>query len=208
MELSVLNNKGNKTDRKVKLDDKIFGVEPNDHAIYLDVKQYQAFQRHGKHSTRERNRIAGSTKKIKRQKGTGTARSGDIKSPIFRGGGRVFGPEPRKYGFRLNKKIKRLARYSALTYKARNKGLTVLEDVKLKAPKTKEYDQILGNLKVNDKKTLVVLPENDKNLYLSSRNIPNSKVVNIRELNTYDIMNADHVIFLESSVAKIPEVLK
>jgi len=172
MELTVLNIKGEDTGRKVKLDDSVFGIEPNDHAIYLDAKQYMANRRQGTHDSRERSDLKGSTRKIKRQKGTGTARFGDIKNPIFRGGGRVFGPHPRDYRFKLNKKVKLLARLSALSYKVKDEGIIVIEDFKLDAPRTKDYIHILESLKLNDKKSLMVLKESDKNIYLSARNVP------------------------------------
>jgi large subunit ribosomal protein L4 len=208
MDIAVLNIKGEDTGRKVSLTDDIFGIEPNDHAIYLDVKQYLAKQRQGTHKTKERAEITGSTKKIKRQKGTGTARAGSIKSPIFRGGGRVFGPRPRNYSFKLNKKVKQLARKSALSYKAKAKEVFVLENFNMEAPKTKEYQNILQSLKLNDKKTLVVLDTPNKNVYLSSRNLKNSKVSTVDEMNTYAILNADSVIFAEGSVEKIQNILK
>ena len=200
MELAVLNTAGKDTGKKVKLNEKVFGIEPNDHAIYLDVKQILANKRQGTHKSKERAEITGSTKKIKRQKGTGTARAGSIKSPVFRGGGRVFGPRPRNYGFKLNKKVKQLARISALSYKAKSDAVVVVEDFSFEAPKTKEYQSILNNLKISDKKSLLVLNEQNKSIYLSSRNLQGSKVVSISELNTYDIMNASVVIFVESSL--------
>lgn len=200
MEVSVLNTTGKETGKKIKLKNSIFGIEPNDHAIYLDVKQILANKRQGTHKSKERGEIAGSTRKIKRQKGTGTARSGSIKSPIFRGGGRTFGPQPRDYGFKLNKKVKQLARKSALTYKAKSKAIMVLEDFNFEAPKTKEYIDLLSNLKINDKKSLVILDEPNNNIYLSSRNIQGSKVVTRSELNTYEIMKATNLIFIESSL--------
>lgn len=208
MEIAVLKNSGEDTGRKVSLSDDIFGIEPNDHAIYLDVKQFLANQRQGTHKSKERAEIVGSTKKIKRQKGTGTARAGSIKSPIFRGGGRVFGPQPRNYSFKLNKKLKVLARKSALAYKAQDNGLVVLEDFSMEAPKTKEYVSLLNNLSLGDKKTLVVVAESDKNVALSSRNIQNSKVVTADSLNTYDLLNAESVVLSESSVEKIENLLK
>ena len=176
MELSVLNINGTETGRTVTLNEQIFGIEPNDHAIYLDVKQYLANQRQGTHKSKERGEIAGSTKKIKKQKGTGTARAGAITSPVFVGGGRVFGPRPRNYGFKLNKKVKQLARKSALSYKAQDNDIFVVENFELAAPKTKELINIANNLKINDKKSVFVLPEENKNLYLSSRNLPGVSV--------------------------------
>ena len=200
MELEVLDIKGKGTGKKVKLDKDIFGIEPNDHAIYLDVKQYLAHQRQGTHKTKERSEVKGSTRKIKRQKGTGTARFGDIKNPIFRGGGRTFGPRPRTYSLKLNKKVKELARKSALSYKVKNNQVMIVQDFTLDQPKTKEFSDIRKNLKVDDKKSVFVLNERNKNVYLSSRNLQNSKVVTISELNTYDIMNASALLFVESSI--------
>jgi large subunit ribosomal protein L4 len=200
MKVAVLNISGEDTGKKAELKDSVFGIEPNDHAIYLDVKQYLANKRQGTHKAKERAEVAGSTRKIKRQKGTGTARAGSIKSPVFRGGGRVFGPQPRDYSFKLNKKVKQLARKSALSYKAKGKNITVLEDFKLEAPKTSEYAKIMKNLKVEDKKSLLIVSDNNKNIYLSSRNIPEAKVVTVSELTTYDIMNSASVFFMESSL--------
>ncbi len=200
MELTVLNISGKETGRKVTLKKSIFGVEPNDHAIYLDVKQFLANSRQGTHKSKERSDIQGSTRKIKRQKGTGTARAGSIKSPVFRGGGRAFGPRPRDYSFKLNKKLKQLARKSALTYKAKSNAIVVVEDFNLEAPKTKDYISMLNSLKINDNKSLVVLNEPNKNIYLSSRNLQGSKVLTVSELNTYEIMNATNVVFVESSL--------
>lgn len=206
MELNVLNIEGKETGKKVELSDLVFGIEPNDHAIYLDVKQYLANQRQGTHKSKERGEIAGSTRKIKKQKGTGTARAGSIKSPVFRGGGRIFGPRPRNYEFKLNKKVKQLARKSALTYKAKENGIIVLEDFSFEAPKTKQFVAIQDNLKINDKKSLFVLSEVNKNIYLSSRNLRGVKVVTIDELTTYDILNASSVVILEGSLEKIEGV--
>ncbi len=200
MELEVLDIKGKGTGKKVKLDDKVFGIEPNDHAIYLEVKQYLMHQRQGTHKAKERAEIKGSTKKIKRQKGTGTARFGDIKNPIFRGGGRTFGPRPKSYGMKLNRKVKELAKKSALSYKVKNKQVMIVQDFNLEQPKTKDFADIQKNLKVNDKKSVFVLNERNKNVYLSSRNLQNSKVVTVSELNTYDIMNASALLFAESSL--------
>jgi len=208
MELSVLNKEGKETGRKVTLSDQIFGVEPSDHAIYLDVKQYMANKRQGTHKTKERAEVAGSTRKIKRQKGTGTARAGDIKSPIFRGGGTVFGPRPKSYRFKLNKKVKQLARKSALSYKARENGIVVVEDFNLEAPKTKEIVNLKNNLQIADKKSLFVLPAENNNIYLSSRNLRDVSVVIASELNTYHILNAKSVVLLEASVKKIEEAFK
>lgn len=200
MELAIVNISGSETGKKVKLDKAIFGLEPNDHAIYLDVKQHLANKRQGTHKAKERGEVEGSTRKIKKQKGTGTARFGDIKNPLFRGGGRVFGPRPRSYGFKLNKKVKRLARFSALSYKAKNNQLIVLEDFNFETPKTKEFTDIQKNLKVGDKKSIFVFKEKNNNVYLSSRNLQNSKVLTLSELNTYEIMNATAVCFVESSL--------
>jgi large subunit ribosomal protein L4 len=200
MKLSVFNAAGEDTGKKVDLKKNIFEVEPSDHAIYLDVKQYLANRRQGTSKTKERAEITGSTRKIKRQKGTGTARAGDIKSPIFRGGGRTFGPRTRSFSFKLNKKVKQLARLSALSYKAKDKGIMVLEDFTMEAPKTKEIFDIRKNLNIDQKKSLLVLPEPNKNIYLSARNLEKSKVITVSELNTYDIMNASVVVFLESSL--------
>ncbi|MFW5773152.1 MAG: 50S ribosomal protein L4 [Tangfeifania sp.] len=208
MELSVLNKEGKETGRTVTLSDQIFGVEPSDHAIYLDVKQYMANKRQGTHKSKERAEITGSTRKIKRQKGTGTARAGDIKSPIFRGGGTVFGPRPKSYRFKLNKKVKQLARKSALSYKARENGIVVVEDFNLEAPKTKEIVNLKNNLQIADKKSLFVLPAENNNIYLSSRNLRDVSVVIASELNTYHILNAKSVVLLEGSVKKIEEAFK
>ena len=200
MKLSVLNIAGEDTGKKVDLKKDVFEIEPNDHAIYLDVKQYLANNRRGTHKTKERADITGSTRKIKRQKGTGTARAGSIKSPIFRGGGRTFGPRPRSYSFKLNNKVKQLARKSALSYKAKDKGILVVEDFSLEVPKTRGFYDIRKSLNVDNKKSLLVLSEPNKNIYLSSRNLAGSKVITVSELNTYDIMNASVVIFMESSL--------
>ena len=200
MELIVLNKTGEETGRKVNLSGDIFGIQPNDHAIYLDIKQILANRRQGTHKTKERSEVAGSTRKIKRQKGTGSARFGDIKNPIFRGGGRTFGPKPRDYSFKLNKKVKQLARKSALSYKALNNQILVVEDFNLEAPKTKEFAALQKNLKINDKKSLIVFKDKNINIYLSSRNLQNSKVVILSDLNTYDIMNASALLFVESSL--------
>jgi large subunit ribosomal protein L4 len=207
MELAVLKQNGEDTGRKITLSDDIFGIEPNDHAIYLDVKQYLAAQRQGTHKAKERNEIAGSTKKIKKQKGTGGARAGSIKAPNFRGGGRVFGPRPRDYSFKLNKKLKRLARRSALSYKVKENSLLVLENVTFDAPKTKNYISLLNGLSLSEKKTLLVLPENNKNVYLSSRNLPKTKVITVDSVNTYDLLNADSLVLCEGSVSKLETLL-
>lgn len=208
MELSVLNKEGKETGRKVTLDDQIFGVEPSDHAIYLDVKQYMANQRQGTSKSKERGEISGSTRKIKKQKGTGTARAGSIKSPIFRGGGTIFGPRPRNYEFKLNKKVKQLARKSALTYKAAENSIMVIEDFNLEAPKTKELVAIRTNLQIADKKSLFVLPVENNSIYLSSRNLKDVSIVTASELNTYQILNAKTIVILEGSVSKIEEAFK
>ena len=200
MELKVLSIKGEETGKTVELSDAVFGIEPNDHAIYLDVKQFLANQRQGTHKSKERAEIAGSTRKIKKQKGTGTARAGSIKSPVFRGGGRVFGPRPRNYGFKLNKKLKELARKSALSYKAKTGSIVVVEDFNMETPKTSMFQQIRKSLKIEGKRSLVVLNQADKNVYLASRNIPKSEVVTLADLNTYGIMKAGTLVLLESSV--------
>lgn len=207
MELAVINHKGQETGRKVTLSDEIFAIEPNDNAIYLDVKQYLANQRQGTHKSKERNEVAGSTKKIKKQKGTGGARAGSLKAPNFRGGGRVFGPKPRDYSFKLNKKVKQLARKSALSYKAKENSLLVLEDVSFDAPKTKNYVALLNGLSLADKKTLLVLSEENKNVFLSSRNLPKAKVVTVNDVNTYQLLNADHLVLCEGSVSKLETIL-
>ncbi len=200
MELAVVNIEGKETGRKVKLEDSIFAIEPNDHAIYLDSKHFMATMRQGTHKSKERGEIAGSTRKIKRQKGTGTARFGSIKNPLFRGGGRVFGPRPRYYGFKLNKKVKQLARKSALSYKAKGKNIIVLEDFNFEAPKTRELARVGANLNLTDKKSLIVFPETNKNVYLSSRNLQGIEVVTSGELNTYVIMKASTLVLTESAV--------
>ena len=199
MELAVLNAQGQETGRKVVLSDAVFGVEANDHAIYLDVKQYLADQRQGTHKAKQRNEVAGSTRKLKRQKGTGGARCGSIKSPLFPGGGRIFGPVPRDYSFKLNKKLKRLARRSALTYKAQANAITVVENLSFEAPKTKAVVALAEALKVADKKVLVVLPETNVNLQLSCRNLPYVKTVLASSLNTYEVMNASAVVMVEGA---------
>lgn len=203
MKVAVLDINGKETGRSVELSDAVFAIEPNNHAVYLDVKQYLANQRQGTHKAKERAEITGSTRKIKKQKGTGTARAGSIKSGVFRGGGRMFGPRPRNYGFKLNKNVKRLARKSALTIKAKEQKLIVLEDVKFDAPKTKEFKNLLSSLGLADKKSLFVLGESNKNVYLSSRNLNRSEVVTTSELSTYGLMNANSVVLFESSVEGI-----
>jgi large subunit ribosomal protein L4 len=200
MELAILNISGKETGRKVNLNDSIFGIEPNDHAIYLDTKQYLANQRQGTHKSKERGEVAGSTRKIKRQKGTGTARAGSIKNPLFRGGGRMFGPKPRFYGFKLNKKVKQLARKSALSYKASANNIIVLEDFSLETPKTKEIIKMGDNLNFTNKKSVFVLPEQNNNIYLSTRNVQGVEVVIASELSTYKIMRASTLILVESAV--------
>jgi large subunit ribosomal protein L4 len=207
MELHILKISGQDTGRKVSLSSDIFGIEPNDHAIYLDVKQHLANKRQGTHKSKERNEVSGTTKKLKRQKGTGGARAGSMKSPVFVGGGRVFGPQPRDYSFKLNKKLKRLARLSALSYKAKNNGIMVIENFNFDAPKTKQMLEMIGNLKMSDKKTLLVLPETNKNIYLSSRNLPGNKVVTASDLNTYDILNAQNLLIAEGSLKVIEQTL-
>jgi len=208
MDISVVKYSGEDTGRTVSLTEDIFGMEPNDHAIYLDVKQFLANQRQGTHKSKERAEIVGSTKKIKKQKGTGTARAGSIKSPVFRGGGRAFGPRPRSYSFKLNKKLKELARRSALSYKAQDKSILIIEDFSFDSPRTKEYVKMLGALELSDKKTLLVLAESNKNIVLSGRNIQNTKIVTAEAINTYDVLNADNLILSEGSVEKIDNLLK
>ncbi len=203
MELTVYSIDGSKTSKTVALSDGIFGITPNDHAIYLDVKQHMANRRQGTHKTKERGEIKGSTKKLRRQKGTGAARIGDIKSPLLRGGGVTFGPQPRDYSFKVNKKVKQLARKSALSYKAREENLLVLEDFSLEEPSTKKYFEILKSFELDGKKTLLVLPENDRAIQLSSRNIPRAFVVRADQLNTYMILNADRVLFVEGAVKEL-----
>lgn len=207
MQVEVLNISGKKTAKKADLIDSIYKAEPNDHCVYLDVKSYLANQRQGTHKSKERAEIARTTKKLKRQKGTGGARAGSMKSPLFIGGGRVFGPRPRDYSFKLNKKVKKLARISALTYKAKDNAITVLEDFNFEAPKTKNYVDLMKNLNMADKKTLLVVGDNNKNVYLSSRNLQGAKVIKASDLNTYDILNADNVILSESSVKVIESIL-
>ena len=207
MELTVLNTLGKETGKKVVLADSVFGVEPNNHAIYLDVKQHLANKRQGTHKAKQRNEVAGSTKKLKRQKGTGGARCGSVKSPLFPGGGRIFGPVPRDYSFKLNKKLKQLARKSALTYKAKAEAITVVEDFNIEAPKTKEFIAIAKNLNVADKKILLVLPESNSNIILSARNLQNVKVIIAANVTTYDVMNAAQVVMSEGAVNVINEML-
>lgn len=208
MELSVYNIKGEDTGRKVTLSDAIFGIEPNDHAIYLAVKQFMANKRQGTHKSKERSEVSGSTRKLIRQKGGGGARRGDINSPLLVGGARVFGPKPRDYSFKLNKKVKLLARKSALSYKAQANNIVVVEDFTFETPKTKDFVTITKNLKVADKKLLMVLPENNKLVYLSSRNLEKTKVVTASELNTYDVLNAVNLVLTEKSVAVVENNFK
>src|SRR5690606_14876763 len=203
MEIAVLDIKGKETGRKVNLSDDVFAIEPNNHAVYLDVKQYLANQRQGTHKSKERAEISGSTRKIKKQKGTGTARAGSIKSPIFKGGGRVFGPRPRNYGFKLNKNLKRLARRSALSLKANDKAIMVVEDFQFDTPKTKNFIEVLRGLGIENKKSLIVLGDSNKNVYLSSRNLKGSEVISNSELSTYKILHASKIVFVEGSLEGI-----
>ena len=207
MEVSVLNIKGEDTGRKVVLNDPVFGIEPNDHAIYLDVKQYLAAQRQGTAKSKERSEMSGSTRKLGRQKGGGGARRGDINSPVLVGGARVFGPKPRNYDFKLNKKVKALARRSALSYKAQEGAIVVVEDFNFEAPKTKSFIDVVNNLKVADKKVLVVLPEANKNVYLSARNLQGAKVAIASDINTYGVLNAGVMVVTENALGKIEAVL-
>jgi large subunit ribosomal protein L4 len=207
MDLIVINTSGKDTGKKVSLSDSIFAIEPNDHAIYLDVKQYLANGRQGTHKSKQRGEISGSTRKIKKQKGTGGARAGSIKNPLFKGGGRVFGPEPRDYSFKLNKKVKQLARKSALSYKVKDNQLVVMEDFSFEAPKTKEMINVLSAIGANDKKSMLVIAEQDKNVYLSSRNLKGVNVVTALELNTYNTMNANFVVLTEGAIQKLESVL-
>ena len=208
MELSVLNIKGEDTGKKVTLNDAIFGIQPNDHAIYLDVKQYLANKRQGTHKSKERSEVSGSTRKLIRQKGGGGARRGDINSPVLVGGGRVFGPTPRDYSFKLNKKVKSLARKSALSYKAQNGAIVVVEDFSFEAPKTKEFITIAKNLKVADKKLLVVLPEKNNFVYLSARNLQKANIITVNDINTYSVLDAANLDLTESAVAAIDNLFK
>ena len=207
MKAAVLDIKGKDTGRKVSLNKSIYEIEPNNHAVYLDVKQYLANQRQGTHKSKERAEIKGSTRKIKKQKGTGTARAGSIKSPIFRGGGRIFGPRPRNYSFKLNKKLKALARKSAFTMKAKEKSIVVLEDFTFETPKTSVYSEMMSNLGLDGKKTLLVLGDSNKNVYLSSRNLQHTNVVTASELSTYTILNSGIVLLTEGAVEKIENIL-
>ena len=207
MKVNVYNIKGEDTGRKITLNESIFGIEPNDHAIYLDVKQFMANQRQGTHKSKERSEISGSTRKIGRQKGGGGARRGDMNSPVLVGGGRVFGPKPRDYYFKLNKKVKALARRSALAYKAKANAIVVVEDFAFEAPKTKEFVSVINNLKVSDKKLLLVLPEANKNVYLSARNVEGANVMIASALNTYNVLNAGVLVLTEGSLSAIDKIL-
>jgi large subunit ribosomal protein L4 len=208
MDIAVVKYSGESTGRKINLDTEVFGIEPNDHAIYLDVKSILANQRQGTHKSKQRNEISGSSRKIKKQKGTGGARAGNIKNPQFKGGGRIFGPTPRDYSFKLNKKVKDLARKSALTYKAKDNSIFILEDFNFAAPKTKQYLDMLKSLSLSDKKTLFVFPEVNSNVVLSSRNVSNTKVITAAQINTFDVMNADQLVLVESSLNSINTILK
>ncbi|MDM1295536.1 50S ribosomal protein L4 [Sphingobacterium sp. N143] len=207
MEVKVLNLSGKETGAKVQLPESVFGLEPNDHAIYLDVKQYLANQRQGTHKSKQRNEIAGSTRKLHKQKGTGGARAGSIKSPLFNGGGRIFGPQPRDYSFKLNKKLKQVARKSALSYKAQDNNVVVLDAVQFDSCKTKNYIALVNALNIADEKTLLVLPAYDKNVYLSSRNLKKAKVIVASDLNTYDVLNATKLLLTTDSVKTLEEAL-
>ncbi len=208
MELTVLNTSGKETGRKVTLDEAIFGIEPNQHAVYLEVKQYLAAQRQGTHKSKERSEITASTRKLKKQKGSGSARYGDIKSPTFKGGGRVFGPKPRDYRFKLNKALKRLAKKSVLSQKMRDNSIKVLEAFSFEAPKTKEFITLNNALGFEGKKSLYILPEANKNVYLSSRNLPKTKVLTYNEISSYDLVNAGEIVFLEGAIEKFQENLR
>ena len=208
MKVDINKISGKASGKKITLSDKIFSIEPNDHAIYLDVKSYLANQRQGNSKVKGRSEIVGSTRKIKKQKGTGTARAGSIKSPLFRGGGQIFGPEPKEYKNKVNKKVKNLARKSALTHKVKEDSIIVLEKFDLKNPKTKDFVDILSNFSIKNKKSLIFISESHRNLILSSNNVKNSSVKNISEINTYDIINADSVLFVEDSIKKLNEILK
>ena len=207
MELPVLQHTGEDTGRKIQLAKEVFGIEPNDHAIYLDVKHILANKRQGTHKAKERGEIVGSTRKIKKQKGSGTARAGSIKSPLFKGGGRVFGPRPRDYGFKLNKKVKKVARKSTLSYKAQEKNITVLADFSLETPETKQYLSMLKSLALADQKTLLILPDVDKNITLASRNLQKAKVAVADQINTYDLLNAKRLLISESALERITQKL-
>ena len=206
MQLAVINNKGQQTGRSVTLSDSIFGVEPNEHAMYLDVKQYLANQRQGTHKSKERAEIARTTKKLKKQKGTGGARAGSMKSPLFIGGGRVFGPRPRDYSFKLNKKLKQVARLSALSVKAKNESITVLEPFNMETPKTATFQQLLSSMQLKGRRTLIVLPDVDQNLLLSARNLQQVEVRTASGMSTYDILKADNLVLVETAVSKLDEL--
>jgi large subunit ribosomal protein L4 len=207
MELAVLNTSGAETGKKVKLSENVFAVEPNDHAIYLDVKQYLANQRTGTHKAKEKSEVSGSTKKLHKQKGTGGSRKGSVKSGTRVGGARIHGPRPRDYSFKLNKKLKQVARKSALTYKAKENNITVVENFVMDGPKTKQYITILNNLKLNTEKTLMVIPDYNENIYRSSRNLPKAKVMSAKDLNTYEILAANKLILVDTSVSVIEDIL-
>ncbi len=207
MDIAVVKYSGENTGRKVNLTSEVFGIEPNDHAIWLDVKSFLANQRQGTHKSKQRNEISGSSKKLKKQKGTGGARAGNIKNPQYKGGGRVFGPQPRDYSFKLNKKVKDLARKSALAYKAKDNMIAVVEDFNFAAPKTKQYLEMLKSLSLDGKKTLLILPETNSSIVLSGRNVQNTKIVTADQINTYDVMNAEQLILVESSLSKIDNLL-
>ena len=206
MELSVINSTGQDTGRKVTLSEEVFGIEPNTHAMYLDVKQYLANQRQGTHKSKERNEVSGTTKKLKKQKGTGGARAGSMKSPVFIGGGRVFGPRPKDYSFKLNKKLKELARLSALSTLARNNKVALIDALNIDTPKTSAFVQVVNNLKIKSRKTLIVTAQNDQNIYLSSRNLKGYKVAEAKDLNTYDILNADTLLLTEESLKTLEQL--
>lgn len=208
MELVVKNIQGKDTDKKIVLNESIFGIEPNEHAVYLDVKAILANKRQGTHSSKERNSVVGSTKKVKRQKGTGGARAGDIKNPLFRGGGRIFGPQPRIYNEKVNKKLKVLARKSVLSSKAKENQIIIIEDFDFETPKTKRFIEIIQNLKIDNKKTLLILGNSNKNVYLSSRNLQGFRVLNACDINTYELVKAKNLIFAESSIEEIEKILK
>ncbi len=207
MEIAILDIKGKETGRKVQLDDQVFAIEPNEHVVYLEVKQYLAAQRQGTHKTKEKREITGSTRKLHRQKGTGGSRKGSIKNPLFKGGGRIFGPRPRDYRFKLNKAVKRLAKRSVLSDKARNNAIKVLENFTFDAPKTKEFISILANLGIENKKSLFILGTSNKNVYLSSRNLQRTKVLSYSEISSYHLLNAQEIVFLEDSLDKFQQNL-
>lgn len=208
MQVEVLNIQGQKTGKKITLDDAVFAIEPNDHAIYLDVKRYLAAQRTGTHKTKHRGEIHGSTRKLHKQKGTGGSRKGSIKNPLFRQGGSIFGPQPRSYDIKVNKSTQRLARASAFTYKAKENGITVVDALSFAAPKTKEFAQVIKNLNLTDKKTLVLIPERNDAVYLSSRNLRRARVQIVSQVNTYDIMNSNNIVFVGNAHEVVAEILK